>query len=136
MTGSSMKRGGEGRGSGGGRRRARRLRIAMWVAVGAVVLFVLYIFPFCYSVRAVWLPWQPAKSAEYRSREYRGGADISTSEFDATESIGRALWPDGRVYHAPGYDPPQVTDSVPTLIVVETPAGSGHFRSYALVGGP
>jgi hypothetical protein len=46
---------------------------------------------------------------------------------------GHASWPDGDVFIA-GYDP--TWPYAYTDIIAETPAGSHHYRDYALSGGP
>ncbi len=116
--------------------RSVRHRAAVWVPVSLVVLFLLYLFPFCYTVRGVWLPWSAAESVRFHGRDFRGGMEVPLEQVEGQTTIGRALWPDGLVVNAPGYSPLMVAGSIPTVIVVETPAGSNHYRSYGLVGGP
>ena len=100
------------------------------VVVLAAIAFPLYIR----YERGRWSPSGPAVNIHFRSREYRGATAISSASLAGMRSIGRAPWPDGQVLTLADY--PDHADYVPTGIVVETPAGSGDFRQYGLVGGP
>jgi hypothetical protein len=111
------------------RRHARLIRVALAVAVLIAAAFPAYSRFF----RGTWDLRAPATKILFRGREYRFGREATPGDLAGVEKAGDALWPDGQILTNPeGVHSPYV----PTGIVVESPARSGHFWSYGLEGGP
>jgi hypothetical protein len=111
------------------RKHARLIRVALVVAVLIAAAFPVYSRFF----RGTWDLRAPAAKILFRGREYRYGREATPGDIEDVEKTGDALWPDGEILtnHEGAHSP-----YVPTGIVVESPARSGRFRSYGLVGGP